>query len=331
MSHSLSCPPGRSVAVVVSDLQSVFEMAVACEVFGLDRTEDDIPSWDFAVCSSQPGRPVRARTGFSIDTPYGLDRADVADLVIVPGWPLLAEAPSPALTRMLRRAVDRGAWVLGLCTGTFALAAAGLLDGRRATTHWRLADEFRLRFPDIDLDPNVLYVSDPPVLTSAGTAAAIDLCLYVVRTMDGPKIANAVARRMVVPPHRDGGQAQFIERPVPLDAHEHDLVDLLAWMTRHLDRDLSVEELARRAHLSPRTFARKFLAQAGTTPHRWLTGQRVLHAQQLLEETDLDVDRIAEQCGFGSAATLRHHFTSWVGTSPQRYRRTFRRAAPLLA
>jgi transcriptional regulator GlxA family with amidase domain len=172
----------------------------------------------------------------------------------------------------------------------------------------------------------VLYVAEGPVMTSAGTSAAIDLSLHVLRLVDGPEVANAVARRMVVPPHRDGGQAQYVERPLPVD-DDHDLTDLLAWMAEHLEADLSVARLARRTHMSERTFARRFRAETGTTPHSWLTWQRVLHAQRLLETTELDVDRIAELSGFGSAATLRHHFIGRVGTSPQRYRRTFRRTA----
>ena len=216
--------------------------------------------------------------------------------------------------------------MLGYCSGTFALAYAGLLAGRRATTHWHVADEFRAMFPDVELDPDVLYVAETPVMTSAGTSAAVDLSLQVLREVDGPEVANAVARRMVVPPHRDGGQAQYVERPVPTDC-EHDLADLLAWMAEHLDEELTVTGLARRAHMSERTFARRFRAETGTTPHHWLTWQRVLLAQRLLESTDLDVDQIARRCGFGGAATLRHHFVGRVGTSPQRYRRTFRRAA----
>jgi transcriptional regulator GlxA family with amidase domain len=181
-------------------------------------------------------------------------------------------------------------------------------------------------FPDVELDPDVLYVAETPVMTSAGTSAAVDLSLHVLREVDGPEIANAVARRMVVPPHRDGGQAQYVERPVPTDC-EHDLADLLPWMAAHLDEELTVAGLAGRAHMSERTFARRFRAETGTTPHHWLTWQRVLLAQRLLETTDLDVDQIARRCGFGGAATLRHHFVGRVGTSPQRYRRTFRRAA----
>lgn len=316
---------GRRVAVLALDEVSPFELAVACEVFGPNRSEDGIPPWDFAVCGVEPGR-VRTKFGFSLDTPHGLDRVDAADLVIVPNWYGLSEPPPVAASQALRRAVERGAWVVSLCTGAFALAHAGLLDGRRATTHWVYADEFRATFPAVRLDPDVLYVADGPVLTSAGTAAAIDLCLHIVRLVDGPAVANATARRMIVPPHRDGGQSQYVELPVPPCADDS-LADLLAWLGEHLDQEVSVEDLAFRTHLSPRTFARRFRAETGTTPHHWLTGQRILRAQHLLETTDLPVDQVAERCGLGSAGTLRHHFTNWVGVSPQRYRQQFRRGA----
>jgi transcriptional regulator GlxA family with amidase domain len=317
--------PGRSVAVLGTADMSAFELGVACEVFGTDRSDRDIPLWDFALCLDAPG-PVRSRSGFTLDSPYGLDRLARADLVIVPNWPHLDSAPAPAIVAALHAAADRGAWVLGFCSGTFALAYAGLLAGRRATTHWFYADRFRALFPDVELDPDVLYVADTAVMTSAGTSAAVDLSLQVLREVDGPEIANAVARRMIVPPHRDGGQAQYVERPLPADG-EHDLTDLLEWMAAHLEDELTVAVLARRTHMSERTFARRFRAETGTTPHHWLTWQRVLLAQRLLETTELDVDQIARRCGFGGAATLRHHFVGRVGTSPQRYRRTFRRAA----
>ncbi len=318
-------PAGRSVAVLATADMAAFEMGVACEVFGTDRSDRGIPLWDFALCLDAPG-PLPTRSGFTIDSPHGLDRLAAADLVIVPGWPRLATPPPAAVIDALWAAVHRGSWVLGYCSGTFALAHAGLLDGQPATTHWHYAEEFRALFPSVRLDRDVLYVAEGPVLTSAGTSAAIDLSLHVLRMIDGPEVANAVARRMVVPPHRDGGQSQYVERPLPTD-DDHDLADLLAWMSGHLDEDLSVARLARRAHLSERTFARRFRAETGTTPYHWLVWQRVLHAQRLLETTELDIDRVAERSGFGSAATLRHHFVNRVGTAPQSYRRTFRRAA----
>jgi transcriptional regulator GlxA family with amidase domain len=308
----------RNVAVLLPDPVSVFELGVATEVFGLDRSAQGLPLIDFAVVRWQRG-PIRTTSGFTIDTPHKLDRAEAADLLIVPSWPD-PDMPPPAVCRALRSAVDRGAWVVGFCSGAFALAHAGLLDGRRATTHWFYAERFAGLFPQIELDPAVLYVAEGPVMTSAGTSAAIDLCLHLLRVTEGPEVANAIARRMIVPPQRDGGQAQYIELPVPsCDS----LAPLLAWMNQHLDQEQSVAELARRALMSPRTFARRFRAETGTTPLHWLTGQRVLHAQRLLETTDQDVESVARLCGFGNAATLRHHFQARVGTSPQRYRRMF--------
>jgi transcriptional regulator GlxA family with amidase domain len=312
----------RNVAVLAPNPVSPFELGVASEVFGTDRSAQGLPRTDFAVVRWQRG-PVATTSGFAIDTPHRLDRAEVADLVIVPSWPDAGTPPPPVVCRALRAAVDRGAWVAGFCSGVFALAHAGLLSGRRATTHWFYAERFAALFPGVDLDPAVLYVPDAPVLTSAGTSAAIDLCLHLLRVTEGPEVANAVARRMVVPPHREGGQAQYVDLPVPTC---DSLAPLLAWMTEHLDREQPVAELARRALMSPRTFARRFRAETGSTPHHWLVGQRVLHAQRLLETTDQDVDAVARLCGFGNAAALRQHFSARVGTSPSRYRRTFRRA-----
>jgi transcriptional regulator GlxA family with amidase domain len=214
--------------------------------------------------------------------------------------------------------------VLSVCSGAFLLAEAGLLEGRRCTTHWQYADELVLRYPDLKVDPDVLYVADDKIMTSAGTAAGIDLCLHLIRREHGSAVANALARRMVVPPHRDGGQAQYVEAPVPRTADAPTLEPLLSSLVTTLDRDHTVESLAARAHMSSRTFARRFRAETGTTPHDWLTAQRVLLARRLLEDTDLGVDAIALRSGFGTAAMLRHHFTKRVGTTPQHYRTTFR-------
>lgn len=310
-----------NVAVLAGDGVAPFELGVACEVFGTDRSEEGLPVHDFAVCGLGAGR-VRTKSGFYLDTPYGLDRLAEADLVLVPPFDEPAPSIAPtAATEALRAAVERGAWVAGLCTGVFALGDAGLLDGRRAAVHWRAAEEFERTFPAVEFDPFVLYVADPPVFTSAGTAAAIDLCLHLVRETYGSEAANAIARRMVVPPHRDGGQAQYVELPVPTAADA--LAPVLAWMERNLDQELSVHELARRAKMSPRTFARKFRHETGSTPHHWLTTQRIIHAQRLLETSTHDVDEVARLCGFGNAATLRHHFVRRLGTNPAAYRRTF--------
>lgn len=313
----------RNVVVVVHNRVEPFELAVLCEVFGTDRSDDGLPVYDFAVVSAEPG-PVRTNIGFSIDVPHDLAPLERADLIAVapPGAPD-AESP-PELLDALRRAVDRGARVLSVCTGAFVLGAAGLLDGRPCTTHWRHADALQQRFPKARVDPDVLFVDDGAILTSAGSAAAIDLGLYIVRQSDGVAVANAIARRMVVPPQREGGQRQYVETPVPTHDAET-LQPLLTWMLANLGEEMSVEDLAARVHLSPRTFARRFRAETGTTPHSWLTGQRVLLAQRLLEDSDYGVDSVADLAGFGSAAVLRHHFLRRVGTTPQAYRRTFRR------
>jgi transcriptional regulator GlxA family with amidase domain len=213
--------------------------------------------------------------------------------------------------------------VLSICTGAFILGEAGLLDGRRCTTHWRNAEELARRYPAAKVDPDVLYVDDDPVITSAGTAAGIDACLYLVRKEQGSRIANGIARRMVVPPHRDGGQAQYVDQPVAPSC-DGTLRELLEWLRAHLDQPLTVRQLAARANMSERTFARRFVQDTGTTPQRWLIGQRILLAQQLLEESDETVDTIADRAGFGNATALRHHFRSWRGTTPHAYRRLFR-------
>lgn len=318
----------RNVAAVVLDNFEPFEFGVVCEVFGIDRTDDGLPAYDFAVVAGQPG-PLRSVIGFTLQTPFGLERLASADLIAVPAisdkclsGPGARAFPGPLL-EALRAAVDRGARVLSVCTGAFVLGEAGLLDGHRCTTHWRRAGELARRFPAAMVDPEVLYVDDGPVITSAGTAAGIDACLHLVRQEQGSRVANAIARRMVVPPHRDGGQAQFVERPVA-ECSADTLADVIEWLTAHLDQQVTVAELAAMAHMSARTFARRFVQETGTTPLRWLTGQRILFAQQLLEETDESVDRIAVLAGFGNPTAFRHHFRAWRSTTPYAYRRTFR-------
>ncbi|MDQ1713522.1 MAG: hypothetical protein QOE45_2972 [Frankiaceae bacterium] len=310
----------RNVAVAVCDGVSVFELGVVCEVFGVDRSDTGLPPYDFAVCAAEPG-PLRTGGAFGITPSYGLDRLARADLVAVPHWRSLDEPPPAALLDALRAVVARGGRVMSVCSGAFVLAAAGLLDGRRATTHWRYAAALAERYPLVEVDQNVLYVDAGPVLTSAGTAAGIDLCLHLVREEHGPAVANAVARRMVVPPHRDGGQAQYVEAPVPSPRRD-DLGDVLAWALDHLADALTVEALAAHALMSPRTFARRFRAATGTTPYAWLLHQRTLLAQRLLE-AGLGVEEVARRSGFGSAATLREQFARSRGTSPRAYQRTF--------
>jgi transcriptional regulator GlxA family with amidase domain len=312
-----------NVVAIVCDGFAAFELGVVCEVFGLDRSDQGLPGYDFAVVAAEDP-PLRSGQGYRLDTDHRLDRVAAADLVCIPAWRSVDERPPEPFLDVVRAAVDRGARVLSVCSGAFVLAAAGVLDGRRATTHWKYADLLAERYPAIDVDPDVLYVDDGPVITSAGTAAGIDACLHVVRQEHGVAVANAVARRMVVPPFRDGGQAQYVEAPVPLQrrAGTDALSALLDWMAQHLHEELSVEQLARRAHMSSRTFARRFREATGTTPHRWLLAQRVGHAQQLLER-GLAVEEVARRAGFGSAATLRAAFARERGTSPSAYARCF--------
>ncbi|MDQ6614693.1 MAG: DJ-1/PfpI family protein [Actinomycetota bacterium] len=310
----------HTVAAVVFDGVSPFEFAVACEVFGIDRSADiGAPWYRFKVCAASP-TPVKANTGFTIGTPYGLEALRRADTILVPAGN--GENNQPLL-EALRQAHRRGARIMSVCTGAFVLAAAGLLDGRRATTHWMHADQLAQKYPLVKVDPDVLYVDDGDILTSAGTAAGIDLCLYVVRLDYGAEAANIVARRMVVPPHRAGGQAQFVAQPVAGLSACDPFTETLAWVMEHLDADLSVSDMAARSAMSPRTFARRFGDIHGTTPHQWLLRQRVLLAQRLLETTDLAVELIATRCGLGTAANLRQHFQRIVRNTPQGYRRCF--------
>jgi transcriptional regulator GlxA family with amidase domain len=314
-----------NVAVVVVNDFHPFEFGVICEVFGIDRTEEGLPAYDFAVVGAEPG-PLRSYNDFTLQPRHGLERLAEADLIALPavsdGRVGQHQYPEPLLQE-LRDAIGRGARVLSVCSGAFILGAAGLLDGRRCTTHWRYADELARRFPAAKVDPDVLYVDDDPVISSAGTAAGIDACLYLVRKEQGSRVANGIARRMVVPPHRDGGQAQYVAQPVA-PSYDGALHDLLDWLRANLADPLTVRQLAARAHMSERTFARRFVQDTGTTPQRWLTGQRILLAQHLLEETDETIDAIADRAGFGNATAMRHHFRSWRGTTPNAYRRLFR-------
>ncbi|MFD6426233.1 helix-turn-helix domain-containing protein [Streptomyces sp. NPDC060198] len=313
----------KNVAALLLDEVHPFELGVLCEVFGLDRSEEGLPVHDFAVVSAE-GPALRTHAGFTITTPHGLERLEEADLVAVPaGSRFVARGYPDEVLDALRRAVDRGARVLSVCSGAFVLGAAGLLDGRRCTTHWRHSDELARRFPLARVEPDVLYVDEGQVITSAGTAAGVDACLHLVRQEYGQDVANTIARRMVVPPHRDGGQAQYVKRPLPRTRCDT-VGDTLAWMENHLDQEMTVDQLAALAHMSPRTYARRFQQETGTTPYRWLLRQRVLLAQHLLEASDETMEAIAGQTGFGNAAALRHQFVRSLGTTPNAYRRTFR-------
>jgi AraC family transcriptional regulator, transcriptional activator FtrA len=314
----------HTVATIAYDAVNPFELAVATEIFGFERPELGVSWYRFLVCAAKP-RPIRTSVGIFLTTPYSLPHVAEADTVIVPSSrPGIVPVPGMLLDT-LRDAYQRGARIISFCTGAFLLAAAGLLDGRRVTTHWMWAAELAARYPTVQVDPRVLYIDDGQVLTSAGTAAAIDLSLHVVRQDYGAEIAAAVARRMVVPPHRDGSQAQYIETPLPVLDEEEPFGMTLAWMAAHLDEDLTVEQMAARAMMSPRTFARRFRATLGTTPYQWLLQQRIVLAQRLLETTNESIERIATCCGFSSAATLRLHFQRLLHTSPQPYRYAFHR------
>jgi transcriptional regulator GlxA family with amidase domain len=311
----------RRVAVIALDGVAPFELGVLCEVFGLDRG-DEFPRYEFAICTPD-GQPVRTSSGFHLVPHADLGPVATADLVAVPAHPINGNAP-PTVLAALRAAAERGTQLLSVCSGAFLLGEAGVLDGRRCTTHWRYVAQLQERFPAALVACDALYVDDANVLTSAGTAAGIDACLHLVRRLHGSAVATKLARRMVVPPHRDGGQRQFIEAPMPAVPGESTLEHMLAWVLDNLDRPITVDELARRAHMAPRTFARRFRAEVGTTPHDWVTNQRVLMARRLLEETDLAVDTVARRTGFGDAATLRHHFGRRLGASPNTYRTAFR-------
>jgi transcriptional regulator GlxA family with amidase domain len=311
-----------TVAVVVANGVTPFELGVACEVFGLDRPELGVPWYQFRVCAAEPP-PLRVVTGFLLDTPFGLDDAAEADTLVFPCWRGPDVPVLPAMLDLARDAYARGARLISICSGAFVLAAAGVLDGRAATTHWRYADVLAARYPTIDVRPDVLYVDDGQVLTAAGTAAGIDVCLHVVRLDYGAEIANMVARRMVVAAHRDGGQAQFVDQPVLAAAGEDSMGAALGWALEHLDQMITIDGLAARAGMSPRTFARRFRAVHGTTPYRWLLTQRLLLARRQLETTDQPVEQVAERSGFGTAAALRFHFRRSVATSPLAYRRLF--------
>ncbi len=312
-------PDLRSVALAVTDGMLHFELSLAHEVFAAAPAGVTVPWYDLTVCGSGAVRVGR----FRLEPDHGLDRLRHADTVIVPGWADTDVEPPADHVDAVRAAPEAGARDASLCTGAFVLAAAGLLDGRRATTHWAHTADLAARHPRVDVDPDVLYVDNGTVLTSAGKAAAMDLCLHLVRLDHGSAIANTVARRLVVPPHRDGGQAQFVTTPVPAP-DDHPLAALFPWALERLDQPLTVEDLARQARMSARHLTRHFRAVTGTTPLQWLLTQRIRHAQELLETTDDGIDAIAASTGMGTATTLRRNFNRTVGVPPDTYRRTFR-------
>ncbi len=313
--------PMRKVVAIVQDGVEPFGLGSICEVWAEPyHPEDDNPVFDFVVATPVPGR-VRGASGYDLVVEHGLEEVEDADLVcIVPKREYLDQ--DAAVVDAVRRAAERGATVFAHCTGAFLLGEAGLLDGRRCTTHWRHAAELAQRYPLAEVDPDVLYVDDENVLTGAGSAAGLDAALHLLRRVFGPRVAASTARRMVVPPARTGGQAQYVRTPVP-ECDAETLGPLLGWVVEHLHDQHTVESLASAAAMSPRTFARRFRAETGTTPHAWITTQRVLRAEELLETTDRSIDWIAGEVGFGTAAMLRHHFTRARSVTPQQFRRTF--------
>ncbi|TDC82250.1 helix-turn-helix domain-containing protein [Actinomadura sp. 7K507] len=309
----------HTLAVAVTDGVPIFELAIPCEVFGYERPGLADSWYDFRLCAA-PG--TRTAAGFAPEARHGLDEIAQADTVVIPACANVLDDQPADLVEAVRAAHANGARLVSLCTGAFVLAAAGLLDGRPATTHWMHARQLTDRYPDVLVDASVLYIDDGDILTSAGTAAGLDLCLHVVRADHGAAVAGALAKRLVMPAHRPGGQAQYIDAGTPVqDADE--LGPLLDWARQHLNEPLTIAALASRANVTPRTLIRRFSAATGTTPMAWLRGIRIDHARELLETTSLPVDQIADRTGLGSPANLRHHFTRTVGVPPTTYRRTF--------
>ena len=314
--------PHRVVALAYDRL-CTFEFGCTVELFGLPRPELEVPWYDFAVCAAERG-PIRAMGGIEVQVPHSLRMLDSADTIVIPGWRDANEAPPEALLRKLRAAYDRGARLCSICSGVFVLAAAGVLHGKRATTHWKYAELLAARHPDIVVEPNALYVDEGQVLTSAGSAAGLDMLVHLVRKDFGPKIANQVAQRLVIPPHREGGQAQFVPRPVATDERGR-LARLLDWIRGHLAAEHTIESLAAHASMSPRTLQREFKASTGLSPYAWIVRERIERAKELLEGSRLPTEQIAERVGMGSPQVLRHHFRAQVGTSPAQYRARFSR------
>lgn len=328
MSETNSQPRALRVAVVAFDGITPFHLSVPCLVFGARLDRPELPAFDVVVCAAEEG-DLRTSAGFSITTGFGLAALDDADIVIVPSWHEDCRPTPPALLDALRRAHARGARVLGLCLGAFPLAEAGLLDGRTATTHWEYAAELAARHPAVRVDREVLYVDEGRVLTSGGVAAGLDCCLHLLRGLCGAETANRIAKRLLIAPHREGGQAQFIERPIPVSKSDERFARILEWVTRHLDEAHTVDSLAARAAMSRRNFTRRFRQTTGTSFKQWLLNQRLAHAQRMLENTDAPVEAVAHEAGFGTALSLRQHFRTALRTSPSVYRKLFRSNSPL--
>nr|WP_219825430.1 helix-turn-helix domain-containing protein [Nonomuraea typhae] len=315
-------PKPHTISVLAFDGMAPFELGCVVEIFGLPRPELEIPWYDLKVCAESRG-PLRVVGGFTMQAEHGLDVLKNADTVIIPGANV-HHPTSPALITALQEAHRAGARIVSICSGAFTLAAAGLLDGRAAATHWKYADLLRTRHPKVHVNPEVLYVDDGDVLTSAGSAAGLDLLIHLIRKDHGANVANTVARRLVVPPHREGGQAQFIEAAVTPVEEDDGVTRAMAWALDHLTEQITVGRLAGEAHMSERSFIRHFKRQTGTSPLRWVISQRVAASLAMLESTSVPVEEIGAAVGFESPVTFRHHFTRAMHTSPSAYRRTFR-------
>jgi AraC family transcriptional regulator, transcriptional activator FtrA len=313
------------VAAVAYDRLCTFEFGCTVELFALPRPELGVPWYDFAVCAAERG-PIRATGGIAVQVSHSLRLLERANTIVIPGWRDPEEAPPPELLRKLRQAYERGARLCSICSGVFVLAAAGIMAGKRATTHWKYLDLLASRYPDIVVEPNALYVDEGQVMTSAGSAAGLDMLVHLVRKDFGPKVANQVAQRLVIPPHREGGQAQFVPRPVAADERGR-LAKLLDWIRGHLSAPHTIESLAAQASMSPRTLQREFKVATGLSPYAWLVRERIERAKELLESGRLPAQRIAERVGMGSVESLRHHFRARVGATPAQYRARFSQRA----
>ncbi|MBL3666468.1 helix-turn-helix domain-containing protein [Streptomyces sp. M2CJ-2] len=315
------------VAVLLFSGGPIFESSIPLSVFGIDRQDAGVPRYRLLVSAGEGG-PLRTTGGLELTAPHGLEAIARAGTVVVPAWRSITSPPPDDALEALRRAHEEGARIVGLCTGAFVLAAAGLLDGRPATTHWMYAPTLAKRYPSVHVDPRELFVDDGDVLTSAGTAAGIDLCLHIVRTDHGNEAAGALARRLVVPPRRTGGQERYLDRSLPEEIGADPLAEVVAWALEHLHEQFDVETLAARAYMSRRTFDRRFRSLTGSAPLQWLITQRVLQAQRLLETSDYSVDEVAGRCGFRSPVALRGHFRRQLGSSPAAYRAAYRARRP---
>lgn len=313
----------HKVVALAYDGLCTFEFGCTVELFALPRPELKVPWYEFAVCAAERG-PLKAAGGLEVRVPHSLKLLDGADTIIIPGWRAIEEPPPPALLAKLRAAHARGARLCSICSGVFVLAAAGVLEGRRATTHWRYVARLGARYPGIHVEANALYVDEGSILTSAGSAAGLDMLLHLVRRDHGAKIANQVAQRLVIAPHREGGQAQFVPRPVAADERGR-LSRLIDFVRAHLARPHTLRSLAARAAMSTRTLQREFAAATGQAPYEWIVSERIERAKELLETTRLGAAEVATRVGIGSAESLRHHFRQRVGITPAQYRRRFSR------